>query len=327
MIRTALLALLLAQQDTVIRTTVVNVQVPVTVLDKKGTYITGLTEKDFQVYDAGGLQKIQVDEAVQPISLVVAVQTNSRARDGFPLIRKASALLLPLVAGASGEIAVVAFDHRVEVLAPFTSNEAEIGAAFAKLKPGSTPHHLDDAAMEAVRMLRTRETGHKRIILLISEAFDQGSSVKPSDVFELAEREGILIYSVNMKQVRTPAPPVSPIPPENRAPRPMGDMQTQTSDARVVTVGGGVFRGHFGDNNLATYAQFTGASTQEFTNQKRLEAAIVNIGKEVHSQYLLTFAPQDREPGYHELAVSVTTPDLKVRARRGYWLAAQAEVR
>ncbi len=326
MIRTLLFALLLAQQDTVIRSTVVNVQVPVTVLDKKGGYIAGLTEKDFQLFDAGLPQKIQVDYSVQPISLVVAVQCSMSARDALNAIRKASVLLTPLVAGESGEIALLAYDHRVELITPFTSNPTELAAGFAKLKGGGRPHHLDDAAMEAVRMLRAREHGRKKIVLLIGEAYDDGSSIEPENVFEQAEQEDILIYSVRMKY-RKEAPPVSPIPPENRAPLPMGEMQTQTSDARVVTVGGGVFRGHFGDNNLESYAQFTGATTLNFANQKQLEAAISSIGKEVHNQYLLTFAPQERDSGFHDLTVSVTAPNLQVRARKGYWLAAPAEVR
>jgi VWFA-related protein len=328
MIRATLLALLLAQQDPVIRSTVVNVQVPVTVVDKKGNYLTGFTEKDFHLYDEGDLQKIQVDDVIRPISLVVAVQANTNARNEFPAIRKMSSLLGPLITGEAGEIAVLGFDHRIEVLAPFTSNAKEIGAAFDKLKPGSNPHHLDDAAMEAVRMLRTRGSGRKKVVLLIAEGFDEGSSVKPEDVFAEAERDDVLIYSVRMRYTKkAPAPPVNPVPPENRAPLPQGEMQTQTTDARVGTVNGNVFRGLIAGNNLAAYAEFTGARTQDFSNQKKLEQAIMNIGKEIHSQYLLTFAPQSRQLGYHKLTVQLTRRDLQIRSRQGYWLAAQPEVR
>ena len=335
MIRTALLALLLAQQDTVIRSTVVNVQVPVTILDKKGNYITGLTEDDFQLFDAGVQQKIQVDEAAHPISLVVAVQSNSDTRDLFATVRKASALLVPMITGETGEISVVTFDQRVQVLAPFTSNPAELQTAFARLKAGGGPHHLDDAAMESIRMLHTRGSGRKKIVLIVGEGFDQGSSVTPADVFTQAELDGVLIYGVKMNPAKpeTPQKAKNPVPPEARGTQPMGTVQTMTTDVQRGGYGPSLneiydyFHGLKSDSNLSAYAQFTGARAQNFTNQKTLEAAIETIGKEVHSQYLLTFAPQDRQPGYHELVVNVTTPNLQVRARRGYWLAAQPEVR
>jgi len=329
MITTALLALLLAQDESVIRSTVVNVQVPVTVLDKKGKYVTGLTGKDFELFDSSIAQKFTVDEAAHPISLVVAVQANSNARDVLGTVRQASSLLLPLVAGDLGEVSVVTFDQRVEVLAPFTNNPTEIKTAFSKLKSGGGPHHLDDAAMEGVRMLQTRGAERKKVLLLIGEGFDQGSAVSPADVFSQAELNGVLIYTVKMKPAnQQPGPAKNPVPPENRAPLPMGEMQTQTSDARIARVNGDFFRGLLADNNLSAYAQFTGARAQDFSNQRTLELAMETIGKEIHSQYLLTFAPQSREPGYHELTVHVgSTPNLQVRARRGYWLATQVPSR
>ena len=335
MIRTALLALLLAQQEPVIRSTVVNVQVPVTVLDKKGNYIQGLTEKDFQLFDSGGAQKIQVDDAAHPISLVVAIQSNSDTRDLFATIRKASALLVPMIAGENGEISVVTYDQTVHVLAPFTSNPAELQTAFAHLKAGGGPHHLDDAALEGVRMLHTRGAGRKRILLVIGEGFDKGSSVTPADVFTQAEVDGVLIYTIKMKPAypETPQKAKNPIPPEARGPGPMGTVQTMTTDVQRGGYGPSLneiydyFHGLRSDSNLSAYSQFTGARAQNFTNQKTLEAAIEIIGKEVHSQYLLTFAPTNHELGYHELTVHLATPNMEVRARRGYWLAAQAEVR
>jgi VWFA-related protein len=319
MIRTALLALLLAQDDPVIRSTVVNVQVPVTVLDKKGNFLAGLTAEDFRLFDLGLPAKVQVDESARPISLVVAVQASSGTRGVLDTVRKASALFLPLVAGDTGEVAVITFDHRVEVLSPFTSDAAQLRTAFAKLKSGSAQHHLDDATMEAIRLLRTRGAERQKVVLLISESFDQGSAVTPTDVFTFAALDDVLIYGVRVKQNKPPPTPAkNPVPPEARLPM-GGEIQTQTSDARVATVGGGVFQSLLATNELAAYSQATGARELTFTNQKSLESAIATIAKEVHSQYLLTFAPQDPTPGYHDLTVQVTALDLQVRARHGYW--------
>src|ERR1035438_883877 len=48
-------------------------------------------------------------------------------------------------------------------------------------------------------------------------------------------------------------------------------------------------------------AAATGGSTCPFTRQKGLEAAIAKFGAELHSQYVLSFVPQDAAPGYHDL--------------------------
>ncbi len=337
MIRTTILALLLAQaQDPVIRSTVVNVQVPVTVLDKKGKFVTGLTAGDFRLFDGTAAQKIQVDEAAYPVSLVVAIQSNTNTRDLFGALRKASNLFVPLIAGDNGEVAVVTYDQSVRVLAPFTSDPAEIQSAFASIKAGGGLHHLDDATLESMKLLRSRGTGRKKVLVVIGEGFDKGSSVSPSDVFTQAERDSVLIYTIKVKPAtpETPQKAKNPVPPEARGPGPMGTTQTMTTDVQRGGYGPSLndiydyFHGLRANDNLSAYAKYTGGREQGFSNQKSLEKAIETIGKEVHSQYLLTYAPEDKELGYHALTVQVaTSPKLEVRARRGYWLAAQAEVR
>jgi len=334
MIRTALLALLLAQEENVIRSNVVNVQVPVSVLDKKGTYVTGLTEKNFKLFDGGVAQKISVDEAGYPVSLVVAVQT-SNTKDALAALREKASLLAPLITGESGEIAVISFDTQIQVVTPFTADPVEIRAGFNKLKPSIGPHPLNDAALESIRMLHARGAGRKKVVMLISEGFDEGSAVTPAEVFTQAERDNVLIYTIKMNPAKpqTGQKPKNPVPPEARGPAPMGTTRTMTTDIQNDGYGPSVndamkyFRGLFGDSTLTGYADFTGARAQSFSNAKSLEKAIETIGREIHSQYLLTFAPAKPEPGYHELTVQVNAPNLQVHTRRGYWFATQVEVR
>ena len=65
----------------------------------------------------------------------------------------------------------------------------------------------------------------------------------------------------------------------------------------------------------------TGGRRLTFSTVKNLEDALQAIGKEVHAQYFLTFAPSNRDPGYHPLEVQVTAArNLQVRARSGFWL-------
>ena len=223
------------------------------------------------------------------------------------------------------------YDHRVQVLAPFTTSAAEMKAAFTKLTASRGPHRLDDAAMECIRMLQTRGDGRRKILLIIGEGFDEGSTVTTAKVFGQAELNGILVYAANMTPKITIPPPKgkNPVPPEARSPLPMGVIRTETFDAQTganAPTLNEILQGTAG-NALAAYAQFTGAREQSFSNRRTLQRIIDTMGKEIHNQYLLTFSPVSREPGYHELTVQVTAPGMEVRARRGYWLTAQAEVR
>jgi VWFA-related protein len=318
------------------RQEVVNIQVPVTVRDANGNFVNGLTPFDFQLYDQGVPQPLKLDVATYPISLVIAIQSDATARQILPTVQKAASLFGPLVAGESGEIAVIGFDHRVQVHTPFTSNQEEIKAGFAKLKPGSTQHHLDDAAMEGVRMLRNRGKDRKKVLILISETRDVGSAVTPRDVMTQAEFSDVQVYAVSMNhllnQLTTKAEPnrPNPVPPEFRGNLPMGVIRTGTTDAQT-NMGNytplfkeifALVKGIFIPNSLEVYTKFTGGREQNFVSLSGLEDAVHQIGEELHSQYLLTFAPTSQEGGYREIVVKVLpSPNYKITARTGYWIA------
>ena len=309
---------------------------PVSVTDRDDHFVNGLTVLDFQLYDNGILQKITEDVATRPISLVVAVQANATARQILPTVQKSASLYGPLVAGETGEVAVLGFDHRVQTLAGFTSNQDEIKAAFAQLKPGGTYNHLDDAAMVGVRMLKNRGKERKKILLLISEPRDQGSEVNPRDVLTEAEFADVVVYSVNMShllnQLTSKAEPnrPNPIPPEARTPLPMGTIRTGTTDAQM-NMGNytpaikeiyTLVKGIFIPNMLEVYTKETGGREHNFASMAGLEEAIGLIGREIHSQYMLTYLPSNRnEGGYHDIVVRVARAGMTVRTRGGYWIA------
>jgi VWFA-related protein len=312
-----------------------NIQVPVIVRDKRGNFINGLKPTDFELIDEGVRQVVSLDVAVRPISLVIAIQSNSTAQQILPTVKKSASLFGPLVAGETGEIAVVGFDHRVQLHTPFTSDPDVIKQAFEKLKPGSEPHHLDDAAMEAVNMLRTRGKDRKKVLILISETRDKGSNFNPRDVLTNAEFSGVQIYAVEMNhflnQITSKKEPnrPNPTPPENRNPLPMGVLQTGTTDAQT-NMGNyaplfpeifALAKGLFVQNSLEVYTKFTGGREENFVALSGLEEAVAKVSEELHSQYLLTFNPSGKAGGYHQITVNVLNmPNLEIKTRPGYWV-------
>jgi|SRR5579862_796196 len=315
------------------------VTAPVTVHDQSGNLVSGLDALDFELYDNGKLQKITQDVASHPISLVVAVQATSTMEQMLPNIRKIGTLFSPLVLGADGEVAVLAYDHRVQTMTGFTSDADKISAAFKNLRPGSTAIHLNDAALQALYLLRSRPKNRRRILMLIGETRDYGSVAKVRDVMTEAEFSDIVIYSVEVSHFLTSItakaepPQPNPIPPEARQ-LPGGRIGTQTTDAqnnmgnvtpifRELFVAG---KAIFVQNPQEVYTKFSGGKQFSYKTLKGLEEAISSIGEELHTQYLLTYLPNNKqEGGYHELEVHVLKQGLDVRTRGGYWAAAKPQ--
>lgn len=136
------------------RETVNVVVAPTVVLDRNGNYVNDLKPADFQLLDNGKPQNIKVDVSFIPISLVVAVQANPAAEPVLPKIRKIGSLLQGLLVGEQGEVAIVAFDHRVQVKQDFTSDTDKLEEALKKITPGGSSSRMIDAVVESVRMPR-----------------------------------------------------------------------------------------------------------------------------------------------------------------------------
>ncbi len=327
------------QEDFKIGVTYNFVTAPVTVHDAKGNVVSGLTPLDFELYDNGKLQKITEDATTHPISMVVAVQASANMEKLLPQIRKVGSLFSGLVLGENGELAVLAYDHRVQTMTDFTSDPEKISAAFQKIKTGSVPNHLNDAAMQAAFMLRRRDKTHRRIMMLIGETRDNGSQNSVRDVLTEAEFRDITVYAVEVSHflasITTHPDPPRPtgIPPEARH-LPAGIIGTQTTDAQqnmgdyspIIKEIFTAVKAIFISNPQEVYTKYTGGREYSYKTQRGLEEAISDISEDIHSSYLLTYLPNNPEDaGYHEIEVRILKPGLKVTTRPGYWTAAKPQ--
>ncbi len=322
------------------RTTVSEVVVPVTVMTKGGTYVSGLEARDFRLYDNDKLQDIRMDVTYNPISMVVAIQHNADVEGFIPKIRKIGQMLETLVIGEYGEAMLVAFDHRIRILQDWTNDGAEFSKALERLHPGSSTSRMIDAVFFAIRELRKRPVDHRRVLLLIATTRDKGSSGRMRDALLEAEFNNVIIYTVNINRAlamltktptfrrdspyptaATPLPGVAPQIPYN-----VNQVRGQHSMTFVPLIKE-IFiqtKAIFIPNQAEVFTKYTGGREYSFTDLKSLERALTRLGEELHSQYILTYQPNNpEEAGYHEIRVEVNRPNLVVRARRGYWAAAK----
>ena len=314
--------------------------VPTTVRDRNGEVINGLQLQDFELYDNNKLQKITADVREEPLSLVVTVQRSSNLTEILPKIQRVGSMLNELVVGQDGEVAVVGFDHRIAVMQDFTNETAKVSEAMKKMTPGSSNHAVVDAVDFSIRMLTKRRKDRRRVLLLIAEKRDRGSELRLREALTGAQFANVAVYSLDISTVLAALtdkgmPPRPPSIPPEAIYVPGGGAATPTTveqnyyNGNYIPVFVDIFKAVksvFVDDTLDVFTRFTGGREYPFLGERSLEKAISGISEELHSQYLLSYQPNNQNVGgFHDIKVIVNRPGLEVRTRPGYWVAARPE--
>ncbi|MGC1483367.1 MAG: VWA domain-containing protein [Candidatus Acidiferrum sp.] len=323
------------------------VNMPITVRNGKGGMVHDLEASDFHITDNGVEQKIShFDLGGDPVSVVILIETSSRIESLLPEIRKTGILFTQTVMGPYGEGAVVGFNDSVDKLQDFTTGADSIENTVSQLQTGTSGSKLYDAMFVGVEMLSERpqptaeKPGRRRVLLIISEAVDNGSEAKLGEVLRKAQLANVTIYTVGLSTTRaemrgrsrdtqpqpiTP-PGISPMPgPPGTAPTPAVQQATQGGGADLLALAAWAvqhIKGEVTDRPLEVATTATGGAYISTYKDRSIEKAIDEIGGELHAQYTISYAPTDgSDLGYHEIKVQVDRKNLKVRARPGYYVA------
>ncbi len=333
---------LMNQPATIGRITLQQVIAPVLVYDHKHNYVNGLTADRFRLYDNGKEQNLtSVDVSYTPISLVVAVQANVEADKILPKVNGIGPMLKPIILGDEGEAAVIAYDHRVRLLQPFSSDPDDITKAIKSIKAGSTSSRLVDAVEQSVFPLNHRDKRRRHILLVIGEGRDAGSQARPRETLEELQLSNVLVYFVDMSHIigKLTTPPPDPRPdPMPPAAHPMGGgvpSTPTTVDQAYGTNGGSadaiplmmeIFRdvkNIFKVSAATAFTKGTGGEQFPFATSHGLEEALARIGDEIHSQYLITYTPNNKgDGGFHKIEVEVVGGgQYRCETKPGYFMS------
>lgn len=159
-------------------------------------------------------------------------------------------------------------------------------------------HTLNDAILAAGTALAKTPVGRRRIIYVISDGKEYGSTAKFNDVVRYLNTNKIAVYG------------------------------TLVGDPAIWGVGF-LDRMHLPlmmrDNILPAYANATGGFFQAQFMRKGIETSFAKIAAEVRTQY--TYGYYTHEPfidgKYRQIEVKVLRPNLSVIAKKGYWPTAE----
>ena len=164
--------------------------------------------------------------------------------------------------------------------------------------PPRDVHTLNDAILAAGTALAKTPTGRRRIIYVISDGKEYGSTAKMSEVIKYLNTNKIAVFG------------------------------TLVGDS-ALPVTGFLDRMHLPlmmrDNVLPAYAIATGGNFDGEFRQKGIENSFAKIAEEVRTQYTIGYYTHEPfiDGKYRSVEVKVLRPNLTVISKPGYWPTAQ----
>jgi Ca-activated chloride channel family protein len=262
------------------------VRVPVTVTDRTGAIVTGLTREDFAVVEDGRPQVITqfsaglgADDAV-PTHLGLLLDSSGSMERDLALSRSAAVKFLNALPEAA-DITLVDFDTEVRVARYGQRDFARLVERIRGRKPqGFTA--LYDAL--GVYLDGADEQDGRKILVLCTDGGDTRSALGFGDLLTLLKASDVTVYAV-------------------------GFFDNQGSEATLNRM------------RLQQIVDQTGGQLFFPRRSADLDDAYAKVVADVRGQYLLGYEPTHpaADGSWRRVEVKLARPGLKLRARKGYF--------
>jgi Ca-activated chloride channel homolog len=291
--------------DNRVRVLTNEVILPVTVTDSSGEFVLDLSQTDFHVFDDGVEQTIDHwDLGGDPLAVALVIQTSARPNAMISEIHSLASIFTETCMALDGAAAVITYDSTVEVRQSFTTDHDAAARAISDVSLGNSGMRLYDAMAQAVEMLKD-EVMRRRVMLIIGESRDKGSTAKFAAVVRDAQWANISIYAVGPSSVARDL---------------LQDAPNLWAAPAIFLLQQGMNRSKSHDLEIAAAA--TGGIHYSGSRGSTLREATDRIGGELHAQYIIGYQPNaERDPGFHAVVVRTSRPEVMVRTRPGYYVA------
>src|SRR5215470_12313867 len=274
------------------------VRLPITVTDKKGQFITGLTQSDFVILEDKIPQQIETfsDDLALSTPLYIAVlMDTSPSTAGKLKFQQESAMnfIQTVVKPRKDRVLFGTFDDQITLLQDFTDRVDLLDKAVYSVKKMGKQTALYDAVWQFCDE-KMRSMPGRRVLLLVTDGEDTYSRANIRDAIDIAQRTETTIFAISTK-----AGFLSTVP---------GVEAGQVSDKK--------------DKDLLTLSEETGGMAFFTGDMLSLERSFTKISKELRAQYLVTYDPTNKtyDGTFRKIDVKLSDghSDLKVRTKRGY---------
>ncbi len=281
-----------------ITTFIRRVRLPITVVDKKGQFVPGLTKNDFLIFEDKVAQQVETfsDDLGEALPLyVVVLMDTSPSTAGKLKFEQESAMnfIHTVVRPRRDRVLFATFDDEINLRQDFTDKLDLLDKAVDGVKKLGSQTALFDAVWQFCDE-KLRSVAGRRVMVIVTDGEDTYSRANIRDAIDIAQRTETTIFAISTK-----AGFLSTVP---------GVEAGQVKDQK--------------DRDLVTLAEETGGVAFFTGDMLSLERSFTKISKELRAQYLLTYKPlNDRYDGsFRKIEVKLATGrgDLKIRTKHGY---------
>jgi VWFA-related protein len=295
----------------VIRLGTTLVEVPVTVREIGGRYITNLKKEDFRLYEDGVEQQIEFFGTVdERFSVVLLIDSSGSTASQLEIIKTSATAFLEEVRGQD-QVAVISFNDSVTVLSELTQNREVLKEAIQAIMPGEYTQ-VYEGVYTAVWEKLADVKGRKAVVIF-SDGIDTGSTeINKEDTLDaIVESEDVLVYPI---RYNTKVDVMRKLEPKwgklNRLERQekIADLDNKYKEA---------------DEYLEELARLSGGGLENANRLSDLRPALMRIANELRQQYTVGYYVKNTEDKKRERGISVrvnrvgvivrTRPTLAVR--------------
>ena len=271
------------------------VLIPVTVTDPMNRFVTGLEKENFKIFEDRKEQDLsQFSSEDAPISVGVVFDCSGSMGGKLDKSRQAVAQFFK-TANPEDEFFLVEFHDSAELVQAFTTSLEEIQNRLTFTQSKGRTALLDAIYLALHEMKKARNP--RKALLVISDGGDNNSRYTEGEIKSLVKEADSQIYAIGIYE-------------------PVG-ARSRTAEELA------------GPGLLTDIAEQTGGRQYAVENLNELPDIASKIGVELRNQYILGYAPQNREHDgkYRRVQVKLVEPrglpPLRAFWRLGYYAPAQ----
>ncbi|HZG52189.1 MAG TPA: VWA domain-containing protein, partial [Pyrinomonadaceae bacterium] len=270
----------------IVRVTSNLVPVSATVTDTRGKAITDLTVDDFELRVDGQPKPIGgLSHAETPVRMVMLFDNSDSIRSSREFEKQAAVRFFKSVLRPVDQAAIYSVGTVFDLVQPLTSDVGKLVRTIEHFDKPEGATKLMDAMAHAAEYLRL--SPGRKVLVIVSDGADTISD---------------LSFDETLRRILA-------------------------ADCQVYAVQTGVFESAnlidlMAVRRLETFSERTGGAVYVPKTTGELDAAFAQISADLAQQYVLSYYPTDdgRDNRFRVISLRVKTrPDLRVRARRGYY--------